>query len=62
MVGSFKQDMPTRIPGAGDDKAIVGVRVPYSLPLQQYGTGEVPWVATMNHPEPDDKGVQWIVE
>lgn len=33
--------------------AVVGLRVPYSLPLQAYSDTEVPWVATMSHREPD---------
>ncbi|KAI0478479.1 tyrosyl-DNA phosphodiesterase [Xylariaceae sp. FL0804] len=35
---------------------VVGLRIPYSLPLQRYGDDEVPWVASAVHDEPDWKG------
>lgn len=62
MVGSFKEDRPSIAPGLDDDRAVVGLRIPYSLPLQRYGTSEVPWVVSMNHTEPDNRGERWIVE
>ncbi|KAL2176846.1 tyrosyl-DNA phosphodiesterase I [Thermothelomyces heterothallicus CBS 202.75] len=37
----------------------VALRMPYNLPLQPYGKGEVPWVATANYSEPDWKGQIW---
>ncbi|KAL2158920.1 hypothetical protein VTH06DRAFT_2950 [Thermothelomyces fergusii] len=37
----------------------VALRMPYNLPLQPYGKGEVPWVATADHSEPDWKGRVW---
>ncbi|KAL2135750.1 hypothetical protein VTI74DRAFT_7120 [Chaetomium olivicolor] len=40
-------------------KAAVALRVPYNLPLQGYGKGEVPWVATASHTEPDWMGQTW---
>ncbi|KAK4125552.1 phospholipase D/nuclease [Parathielavia appendiculata] len=42
-----------------EGKAAVALRMPYSLPLQAYGDGEVPWVATANHLEPDWMGQVW---
>ncbi|KAK3293991.1 tyrosyl-DNA phosphodiesterase-domain-containing protein [Chaetomium fimeti] len=39
--------------------AVVALRVPYNLPLQAYGVGEVPWVATARHLEPDWMGQVW---
>lgn len=51
--------------GAGGDEeedestVVVGLRMPYSLPLQRYGPQEVPWVATANHLEPDWMGQVW---
>jgi len=40
-------------------KAAVALRMPYNLPLQAYGKGEVPWVATASHAEPDWMGQVW---
>jgi tyrosyl-DNA phosphodiesterase-1 len=42
-----------------EGKAAVALRMPYSLPLQAYGRGEVPWVATASHTEPDWMGQVW---
>lgn len=59
MIGTFQQDTPIR------DKAnkfpVVGLRIPYNLPLQPYGADEKPWVATASHTEPDWKGQAWVV-
>ena len=44
---------------AGDGTPLVGLRVPYDLPLQRYGPNEKPWVATASYPEPDWKGQIW---
>lgn len=54
MVGTFKTDTPTT--DGSQDGPVVGLRIPYSLPLQAYGDKEVPWVATMAHREPDHLG------
>ncbi|KAK3502792.1 tyrosyl-DNA phosphodiesterase I [Neurospora crassa] len=43
----------------GKSTVVVGLRMPYSLPLQRYGLQEVPWVATANHLEPDWMGQVW---
>lgn len=60
MVPTFKKDTPDIEPWASDGaKAVVGVRVPYNVPLQRYGSGEVPWVASMAYTEPDWLGEQW---
>jgi tyrosyl-DNA phosphodiesterase-1 len=49
--------------GGGHDAAAaaaaVALRVPYNLPLQPYGKGEVPWVATASYSEPDWMGQVW---
>ncbi|RYO80846.1 hypothetical protein DL766_008961 [Monosporascus sp. MC13-8B] len=58
MVGMFGRDLPGRDDLDGDGP-LVGLRVPYSLPLQRYGDGEVPWVATASYSEPDWKGQTW---
>ncbi|KAI3336021.1 tyrosyl-DNA phosphodiesterase [Ustulina deusta] len=61
MVGTFKTDEPGREAEGGDENnsPVVGLRMPYDLPLQKYGDSEVPWVATMSHPEPDWMGQVW---
>ncbi|KAK5633023.1 hypothetical protein RRF57_008737 [Xylaria bambusicola] len=61
MVGTFKTDKPSREEhGDGDeDSPVVGLRIPYDLPLQKYGDAEVPWVATMEYTEPDWMGRVW---
>lgn len=38
----------------------VALRMPYNLPLQPYGEGEMPWVATADYSEPDWKGQIWV--
>ncbi|KAK4041942.1 tyrosyl-DNA phosphodiesterase I [Parachaetomium inaequale] len=43
----------------GKAAAAVALRMPYNLPLQAYGKGEVPWVATASHLEPDWMGQVW---
>lgn len=59
MVGTFQNDTPD---GKGDeDRSVVGLRIPYNLPLQSYGADEKPWVATASYHEPDWKGQMWVV-
>ncbi|KAK2606070.1 hypothetical protein QQS21_003465, partial [Conoideocrella luteorostrata] len=57
MVGTFQSDSPDSMsPKDGFNPVLVGLRIPYSLPLQQYTSREVPWVATLNYSEPDCHG------
>ncbi|KAF2260754.1 phospholipase D/nuclease [Lojkania enalia] len=42
----------------GVDK-LVGLRMPYDLPLSPYREGEVPWCASLVHEEPDWRGLSW---
>ncbi|CAM1511401.1 Fc.00g089140.m01.CDS01 [Cosmosporella sp. VM-42] len=60
MVGSFKSDTPQapQLEGA-DSRCIIGLRIPYNLPLQRYENNEIPWVADMVHAEPDWMGRTW---
>ncbi|KAK2059224.1 tyrosyl-DNA phosphodiesterase [Colletotrichum caudatum] len=60
MIGTFEIDVPPRDVGDGDP--VVGLRIPYNLPLQLYGKDEIPWVASMVHTEPDSMGRFWGVE
>ena len=43
----------------GEDGAVVGLRLPYSLPLRRYAADEVPWVATARYTEPDWMARSW---
>ncbi|KAH8911487.1 tyrosyl-DNA phosphodiesterase [Coniochaeta sp. PMI_546] len=60
MVPAFGTDEPAAdaFP-AESGRSIVGVRIPYSLPLQPYGRTETPWVATASYSEPDWMGQVW---
>ncbi|KAI1379553.1 phospholipase D/nuclease [Hypoxylon crocopeplum] len=58
MVSTFMTDMPAK-EDLGGDAPLVGFRIPYSLPLQKYGSGEVPWVASASYDEPDRNGCVW---
>lgn len=58
MVGAFQSDAPTPEDDAKTG-AIVGLRIPYNLPLQPYGKDEKPWVASAEYNEPDWKGRTW---
>lgn len=60
MVGTFKKDMPSKDDIKGNDnEPLVGLRIPYNLPLQRYGKDEKPWVVTTNYTEPDHMGRSW---
>lgn len=38
---------------------VVGLRMPYDVPLTRYGRDDAPWCATAAHTEPDWKGQTW---
>ncbi|RYC63831.1 hypothetical protein CHU98_g2371 [Xylaria longipes] len=60
MIGTFKTDEPEREDDVDSEGSpVVGLRIPYNLPLQKYGDSEVPWVATMSYTEPDWMGQVW---
>lgn len=58
MRGAFLRDSPPTLPDS-EPSAVVGLRMPYSLPLRKYGKDEIPWVATASYDEPDWKGQYW---
>ncbi|KAH0103549.1 phospholipase D/nuclease, partial [Aureobasidium melanogenum] len=59
MVPAFKKDSPdVNTTSEGFDR-VIGVRMPYDLPLAPYAGNEVPWCAERSHDEPDWKGVMW---
>lgn len=64
MVPTFGTDEPSGLGTITEDEAkkagdVVGVRIPYNLPLQSYSPNEEPWVATQNYTEPDCLGRTW---
>ena len=68
MVGAFQRNVSRDVAGrepslarhsSDEVKAVTGLRIPYSLPLQQYGDDEIPWVASARHAEPDWLGRIW---
>ncbi|KAF4454539.1 tyrosyl-DNA phosphodiesterase 1 [Fusarium austroafricanum] len=62
MVGTFKTDEPEHPQSLGQEEAnkpIVGLRMPYNIPLQRYASDEIPWVASMPHRQPDWAGQTW---
>lgn len=58
MVPCFKRDLPDSTQ-SGNGTSIVGLRMPYDLPLTNYSIQDVPWCATMSHAEPDWLGQTW---
>ncbi|OKL57096.1 hypothetical protein UA08_07558 [Talaromyces atroroseus] len=58
MVPCFKRDLPDSTL-LRDDSSVVGIRMPYDLPLTAYGDDDVPWCATISHAEPDWLGQTW---
>ena len=62
MVPSFKSDYPkcdVDLDNSPDPATLVGLRMPYSMPLQRYGPDETPWVATQSYNEVDWMGRSW---
>ncbi|KAI0159655.1 tyrosyl-DNA phosphodiesterase [Xylariaceae sp. FL1272] len=60
LIGTFQTDEPAKEEQIGENNVpTVGLRIPYSMPLQKYGPTEVPWVATNSHLIPDCKGQIW---
>ncbi|ORY65556.1 tyrosyl-DNA phosphodiesterase [Pseudomassariella vexata] len=58
MVGTFKTNWPAE-EQLDEGGPIVGLRVPYNLPLRSYDQSEEPWVATATYTEPDWQGNTW---
>lgn len=64
MVPAFKHDTPgTQELGGMElgEGTIVGIRMPYDLPLVPYENEEDPWCAKQDHLEPDWRGAVWKV-
>lgn len=60
MMPVFKRDTPA---ASDEDEGrvgdVIGLRMPYDLPLVPYSPAEMPWCAADAHDEPDWKGVTW---
>ncbi|KAJ5703217.1 hypothetical protein N7488_010765 [Penicillium malachiteum] len=61
MVPCFKQNQPHISNLARNTATVVGLRMPYSLPLTPYGPSENPWCATESHYIPDWRGLSWVL-
>ncbi|EAW13972.1 tyrosyl-DNA phosphodiesterase 1 [Aspergillus clavatus NRRL 1] len=60
MVPCFRRDLPVDCPvQPAKCDVLVGLRMPYDLPLTSYRADEVPWCATATHMEPDWLGQTW---
>lgn len=58
LVPAFGQDLPERKLGDAED-TLVGLRMPYDLPLAPYGAGEMPWAVAGRYAEPDRFNQTW---
>ncbi|KAG9669849.1 phospholipase D/nuclease, partial [Aureobasidium melanogenum] len=59
MVPVFKKDNPDVNTTSEGFNKLIGMRMPYDLPLAPYAGNEVPWCAERPHDEPDWKGLKW---
>ncbi|KAK5055982.1 hypothetical protein LTR84_012532 [Exophiala bonariae] len=64
MVPVFGKDMPsqanvTASVGTTPTTAVVGLRIPYDLPLTRYGSTELPWSPHGTYESPDRHGRRW---
>jgi tyrosyl-DNA phosphodiesterase 1 len=62
MAPVFMQDMPSIEPsdeGESEKRTIVGLRMPYDLPIVQYAEDSMPWCATSSYAEPDWRGMTY---
>ena len=54
MVPTFGQDLPQNT--VGQAGTVIGMRMPYDLPLTRYTASDIPWSPHVPHPEPDRHG------
>jgi tyrosyl-DNA phosphodiesterase-1 len=62
MVPSFKRDTPLAIDANEGIETLVGIRMPYDLPLVPYGNDHNPWCGTKSYNELDWKGQAYRVK
>ena len=65
MVPTFGHDKPSNeqveaIKDARGVDVVIGLRMPYDLPLLPYAADDEPWCATAEYDEPDWKGIAWV--
>ncbi|KAJ5569657.1 uncharacterized protein N7459_009087 [Penicillium hispanicum] len=63
MVPCFQRDKPATLPESlteYEPDTVVGLRMPYDLPLVPYSAADEPWCATATHDIPDWRGRTWI--
>ncbi|KAL2061955.1 hypothetical protein VTL71DRAFT_7333 [Oculimacula yallundae] len=61
MIPTFKTDMPAADASKAGE-VVVGVRMPYDLPLVRYGNSDLPWCATSSYKELDWRGESYGLE
>ncbi|OJJ46737.1 hypothetical protein ASPZODRAFT_159535 [Penicilliopsis zonata CBS 506.65] len=68
MIPTFKRDLPDKDSQAfsvqqskmgPSDSVVVGLRMPYDIPLTPYTEDDLPWCATASHTDPDWLGQTW---
>lgn len=62
MIAVFRKDTPDQtVQQPGNPRTLVGLRMPYSLPLEKYTSGQLPWCPTKRegYAEPDRFGRTW---
>ena len=57
MVPTFGQDLPANT--VGQTGTVIGLRMPYDLPLTRYSVTDVPWSPHVPHLEPDRHGITY---
>ncbi|KAE8412654.1 tyrosyl-DNA phosphodiesterase I [Aspergillus pseudocaelatus] len=66
MVPSFKRDTPESLENKDNETTttdtVIGLRMPYNLPLTPYTAHDTPWCATAQHLEPDWLGQTWTLD
>ncbi|KAE8135018.1 tyrosyl-DNA phosphodiesterase I [Aspergillus pseudotamarii] len=65
MVPSFKRDTPESLENKDNETTtdtVIGLRMPYGLPLTPYTAHDTPWCATAQHLEPDWLGQTWTLD
>jgi tyrosyl-DNA phosphodiesterase 1 len=58
--GKDSPDIPPQRLAGSNPSSLVGLRMPYDLPLTKYSPGELPWSPQGSHPTPDSRGMAWI--
>jgi tyrosyl-DNA phosphodiesterase-1 len=59
MIPTFGKDTPASDGVQGDGRLVMGLRMPYDLPLVPYSKEDMPWCAAMSYQQPDWMGRLW---